>query len=606
LSFAMWQVRPQAQPRYMLVFSIPLVLVMGRALVVLWAGRALERAAAGLLAVSAALAFGMGLKVQYFDETYHKDDARGVAAYLDEIATADDSILLSPNDYSVLYYYDGPARIEMARGATYDAVAEQLEELTAGEGHFMLVRWLTSSTDPHELRPFLLERAGQLETWKRFRGLDVRVYALDGPTGSVPQDVVETDADFGPLRLAGVWYEPEATTDGAVAVALRWELVEPVDETYKVAVTLLDGAGERLSSADVTLLNEIRQTTPYWEAGGGTTNFYILPVPVGTPPLPATLTVAAYDAHTLERLPLLDEDGQPAGEGELTIGEVVLRPGTNFERDPYGTRAGIHWETPGEPIVAEGLRLEGFSAAARAPFPGSSIGVWLRWRAEGETREAVSPALRLSDGEQVWVEVSSPLLEDLYPPDRWVDGELIVERREFTYPPVGDPLTLSLVAGDREIELYTIQARLHTELPREAQEVGVQIGDFAELAGYELSANRVSADAPPTLTLYWRALNEAPLDTEYTVFTQLLAADGHLIAQHDSPPAGNSRPTTSWVGGEVIADRHTLAFTDPAYSGPATLIVGLYDSETVTRVPAETGLDHVVLAARIDVRAAGP
>jgi hypothetical protein len=305
---------------------------------------------------------------------------------------------------------------------------------------------------------------------------------------------------------------------------------------------------------------------------------------------------------------LLDADGQPAGDDEITIGEVTLAPGMHFERDPYGTRS-VRWEMPTESLVAEGLRLEGIYVAVRPPFspvPGESVSVWLRWRAEGAAREAVSPTLQLSDDERVWVEVGSPLLDDLYPADQWRAGEVIVERREFTYPPVGGPLTLSVVAGEQEFEFFTMWAQLDTELPSRAQEVGVPIGDFAELAGYHLSAKRVSADAPPTLTLYWRALNEAPLDTEYTVFTQLLAADGHLIAQHDSPPDGNNRPTTYWVGGEVIADEHTLTFNDPAYGGPATLIVGLYDSETVTRVPAETGLDHVVLAVRVNVRATGP
>jgi hypothetical protein len=85
------------------------------------------------------------------------------------------------------------------------------------------------------------------------------------------------------------------------------------------------------------------------------------------------------------------------------------------------------------------------------------------------------------------------------------------------------------------------------------------------------------------------------LETSYTVFTQLLAADGRLIAQHDGPPAENERPTPTWVGGEIIRDVHTLVFSDAGYSGPATLIVGLYDSATVTRVGTEQGQDHIVL-----------
>jgi hypothetical protein len=55
------------------------------------------------------------------------------------------------------------------------------------------------------------------------------------------------------------------------------------------------------------------------------------------------------------------------------------------------------------------------------------------------------------------------------------------------------------------------------------------------------------------------------------------------------------------VGSEVIVDVHALTFGDPAYVGPATLIVGLYDSATVTRVGTSQGQDHVVLPVEIVV-----
>jgi hypothetical protein len=111
----------------------------------------------------------------------------------------------------------------------------------------------------------------------------------------------------------------------------------------------------------------------------------------------------------------------------------------------------------------------------------------------------------------------------------------------------------------------------------------------------------LAAGQPFHVILYWQALNNVPVETPYTVFTQLLAADGHLIAQHDGPPAENGRPTPTWVGGEVIEDVHTLVFSDVGYSGPATLIVGLYDSATVTRLGTEQGQDHIILPKDLTV-----
>ena len=84
----------------------------------------------------------------------------------------------------------------------------------------------------------------------------------------------------------------------------------------------------------------------------------------------------------------------------------------------------------------------------------------------------------------------------------------------------------------------------------------------------------------------------------YTVFTQVLAPDGHLVAQHDAPP---TPPTVKWVPGQVIADRHPLEIVDPAYRGPASLIVGWYNSASVERVPVNSGGDYVTLTTPVRV-----
>ena len=122
--------------------------------------------------------------------------------------------------------------------------------------------------------------------------------------------------------------------------------------------------------------------------------------------------------------------------------------------------------------------------------------------------------------------------------------------------------------------------------------IGVRFGEIGTLVGYDLSARRVRAGDPLTVTLYWQAVNRAPIERPYTVFTQLLTPDGRLIAQHDGPPVDGTRPTTSWIGDEIIVDAHTLDWQDTSYSGPARLIVGLYDSESIERVLTDTGADY--------------
>jgi hypothetical protein len=619
LCFVAWQFWPDAHPRYTLAFSIPLFLVIGRLLALLVVPQAhlpphshtpiLTRTTGVLWVGALAVTFGTGLWAHYFDERFHKDDVRAVAAYLAKVTTAEDVILVGPDDHSVPYYYDGPATVAMERDEPRADKVRHLQRITAGKRRLFLVHWDPSKGDLHGLRPFLLEQAGHLTAWRNFRGLDVRVYALDGDVGGLPHlSQLQPGARFGPLLLTAVYYEPTATSDNAVAVALRWRLAEPTDLAYKVVVLLTDAAGRRLSSADVMMLDEAGRQTYAWPVGAEgsaeTVNYYVVPVPVGTPPLPHRLAVGVYDADTLERLALAGADGQPGGEHELALGEVTLLPGQRFDLDPYGTWVGDEWEAPEDGEVTEGVVLEQFAVSPRAALPGEEVSVLLRWRATGAAGNAIVPLLRLSQAGQVWAEAGSDLLAADYPFNRWSDGEVVVERRALVYPPRRGPADLTVAAGDRAISLGQVwldESRLLREPGPGAQSVGVQLGDFAELSGYRLETGELVVGQPFELTLYWRATNGGPLQARYTVFTQLLASDGHLIAQHDGPPAEGSRPTTTWVGGEVIEDVHRLTFHDLAYTGPATLIVGLYDAETIVRVLTAQGQDHVILPVDVVV-----
>ena len=105
-----------------------------------------------------------------------------------------------------------------------------------------------------------------------------------------------------------------------------------------------------------------------------------------------------------------------------------------------------------------------------------------------------------------------------------------------------------------------------------------------ELHGYDLDRDAVQPGDEVNLTLYWRA--QQNLVDNYVVLVHLAAADEQLVGQGDGIPDHGFRPTTSWRQGEVIVDRHTFAVDAAAPPGVYRLWVGLYDRETLTRVPA--------------------
>jgi hypothetical protein len=85
------------------------------------------------------------------------------------------------------------------------------------------------------------------------------------------------------------------------------------------------------------------------------------------------------------------------------------------------------------------------------------------------------------------------------------------------------------------------------------------------------------------LTLYWQA--RARPDRNYTVFNHLLDDAGQIRGQLDSPPVGEAWRTETWVPGEIVIERRTIPVEVDAPSGTYHLIVGLYDPDTVQRLP---------------------
>ena len=104
----------------------------------------------------------------------------------------------------------------------------------------------------------------------------------------------------------------------------------------------------------------------------------------------------------------------------------------------------------------------------------------------------------------------------------------------------------------------------------------VSLDEGIELVGYDLAQQGDET----ALTLYWRAAQPPPRD--YQVFVHLLDANGSQIACADGPPVEEFYPTSQWLPGQIIADRHRISGADD----PATvaLRVGLYDLTTMQRL----------------------
>jgi hypothetical protein len=121
--------------------------------------------------------------------------------------------------------------------------------------------------------------------------------------------------------------------------------------------------------------------------------------------------------------------------------------------------------------------------------------------------------------------------------------------------------------GGARLAQYAI---LQPPPPAPSQTLGVEFGEGLILEGYHLSEGPVLG-----VTLYWRA--EKPLEARYKISVQLLA-DGQAVplAQHDSEPANNRRPTDGWAVGEGVVDNHGLLLPPDLGPGEYPLAVVVY------------------------------
>ena len=110
------------------------------------------------------------------------------------------------------------------------------------------------------------------------------------------------------------------------------------------------------------------------------------------------------------------------------------------------------------------------------------------------------------------------------------------------------------------------------------------IGDTMTLTGFSVSPAAPATGETLAVELFWQPL-QPPL-ADYTSYVQLLAADGSKVAQSDHQPGGVYYPSSMWLPGETLLDRHELAIPADAPPGPYQLLAGLYRL-------TETGIEPV-------------
>jgi hypothetical protein len=74
-----------------------------------------------------------------------------------------------------------------------------------------------------------------------------------------------------------------------------------------------------------------------------------------------------------------------------------------------------------------------------------------------------------------------------------------------------------------------------------------------------------------------------------------MRARDQIWGQNDHIPDNGASPTSTWAAGQVVLDVFDLQISSDAPEDSYDLVVGLYESRTVTRLALPSGVDFVVL-----------
>ena len=591
-----WLSNSKIHPRYLVMMSGPLFMLAAWVSVALWergmAGQIVMWGLIGALAIVSAT--GISNIYSGATEGYRHDQTRAMTSYLRErLGPADGIITLDPHDYTLGFYDTGLAAVLRAGFNEGVSDADDLVAFLQGKRWVSVVKFHAQQNDPQGLTPFYLERYGQAVEWMGFKGYQVWTYALD--EGAAPAGVpLESRA----IRWDGITLMGVSIAGGdAVTVALRW-LYTGSDPLPRLAAIVRARDPETdwtLSQESDPITTADGATTEHWTPGREAMQYHTLWLAPGTPPLEVAVEVMVINAETGEALDIVSEAGAPSGQ-RAEIGQARLSGG------PAVDIAGA-WDDLGLRRV-ESASLAAYATDWPATALGGTVGLTLAWDAPWADLMAEPPVVRLWQRERIIGEDSGPPLQGRAP--GWQpDAQPALDRRVLHVSREATPGEAALTVDWRgeHITLGTVEVlgfERTFEQPVIPHPLDVVWGGNYRLIGYDLGARRASYGETVTLTLFWEAAADGEPDAAYTVFTHILAEDGHLIGQHDGTPVYGLRPLSGWLMGEFIIDEHPMIFRE-AYAGEATIQVGLYDPTTLERLLTDDGADAVVLPLRLEV-----
>ncbi len=364
---------------------------------------------------------------------------------------------------------------------------------------------------------------------------------------------------------------PRVQPGQSIGVVSEWSAAGPEAQAQ---VELLDGVGHEWSTgvAPVPLLN-----------GDNTalTRRINVPVPLTIPPGEYRLKLNVIDVASGSPLTTWRSDGSHGGT-DWPLGSITIDP-AQAPIDPAARRPPITLNAD-----LGGLIAIGTEKPPRPMIAGDPWTLAMEWASTAEHLPTFDVQWEWVQNDRVVYSTTLPL--NSYATDRWRKGEVLQSQYDFRVPiavpdgaydlrfkvldratgqPLHDPATrltaVKVASRPRDFTMPAMPAPLD-----------VTFDDLAKLVGTDVNRSGTQI----TVTLFWQG--KALTTTNYTAFVQLLNADGSIAQQIDRWQIAFDSPTSTWLPGQVIADRYVFEASAEA----PRFGLGLYNAATGDRLPA--------------------
>ena len=267
----------------------------------------------------------VGVNDIYYDARLQRDDYRGIAHYLNKMASSDDAVLVdAPGQIDVFrYYYHGAADVEtlpIGRPLQLEPTRAALDDLVGRYRYLYAVFWATEQADPENIvESYLSTRAYKAsDDWYGPGGVRLAQYALpitfesNGAEASGERfgdeiELIQYDIGARLKPLEGPNQMRSVQAGAILPIDLLWFALKRPETQLKVFVHLLDDQGKIVSQRDTEPVSGFRPTTT-WNVGERIHDPTGLLIPIGTPPGTYSIEMGLYRTEDGVRLPLSSGD----------------------------------------------------------------------------------------------------------------------------------------------------------------------------------------------------------------------------------------------------------------------------------------------------------